>query len=284
MLNRHKFERINLLIDDNDKSLGDIHLVQITDSHLFSSPDTCLGGMCTNESLEDVVALVNQQGPIDYVLCTGDLAQDASIEAYQRFEKIVSAISAPKLWLSGNHDNFDNIKTAIGHDNPCLNKSKIIGNWKIIMLNSTVEGVVYGRLSANELRFLDVELAVSQAAGQHVLVALHHNSIPVEAEWLQQHNLRNSQEFQAVLDKYTHVRCVLFGHIHHVLERERKGVLVLGSPSTCSQFHPLRRNFTLDDLGPGYRWLRLSPEGSVETGINRVEGKDYNVDLFSSGY
>lgn len=262
-----------------------ICIVQITDTHLFASRTAYLLGMNCDESLTDVLELVSeQQSDVDLVLCTGDLVQDASVEGYKRLNMAISRFGSTQLWVPGNHDILENISVALGSDNECLNKSKIIGNWNIIMLNSCVEGMIHGHLSETELGFLDKELAQSQNQGLNVLIGVHHNAVPIQSSWLQKHSLRNSEEFFSVIDQYSHVKAVLCGHIHQDLKEERKGVLMLGTPSTCIQFHPTSEDFKLDDLNPGYRWLELESDGSIKTSVERVTSKTYNIDFASNGY
>ncbi len=35
---------------------------------------------------------------------------------------------------------------------------------------------------------------------------------------------------------------------------------------------------------PGYRWFDLHDDGSFDTGVNRVTGKEYVIDYKSAGY
>ncbi len=66
-----------------------------------------LVGMNCQEGLQDVIELVKEhEESIDCVLCTGDIAQDASQEAYNRFAAQVGELDAPQLWIPGNHDIF----------------------------------------------------------------------------------------------------------------------------------------------------------------------------------
>lgn len=260
-------------------------LVQITDSHLFADPSTIFDGINTFETLRDVVALVaTQQDRIDCLLCTGDISQDSSIQAYKNFYGAVSGFSAPQLWIPGNHDIRAKMQEALGQDNDCLKRSMQLGNWRIVMLDSSVEGKVYGTLAEKELAALELELAGSDRDGAFVLVCVHHNCLPVEAAWLQQHSLTNSDELFAVLDRYSHVKGIVYGHIHQEFESFRKGVAVFASPSTCIQFHPTNDDFTIDNANPGYRWLELGPQGQISSGVNRVEGKTYAIDFSSTGY
>ena len=58
----------------------------------------------------------------------------------------------------------------------------------------------------------------------------------------------------------------------------------MAAPSTCIQFHPTNDNFTIDNAQPGYRWLNLGADGTIESGVERVSGKSYNIDFSSTGY
>ena len=82
-------------------------LVQLTDSHLFADTDGSLLGLKTAESLQRVIDLVRAEQPrIDLLLATGDLTQDSTVEAYQRFRQMTQALAASARWLPGNHDDL----------------------------------------------------------------------------------------------------------------------------------------------------------------------------------
>ncbi len=262
---------------------GAVRLVQVTDTHLYADVADVLVGMNCEEGMRDVLSLIRrEEGPLAAVLCTGDISQDNSSSSYQRFAGAVASLAAPQYWIAGNHDEIPKMKAALGADNPCFTRAFSIPGWRIIMLNSNVVGEVHGRLEQSELDFLAQELDASKH--QKALICLHHNCVPVAAAWLQTHALKNPEALFAVLDRYAHVKAVLFGHIHQELVQERKQVLYLGSPSTCIQFHPVSNEFKLDTCNPGYRWLELSQSGEMRTGIKRVVDKSYQVDFTGIGY
>jgi Icc protein len=64
----------------------------------------------------------------------------------------------------------------------------------------------------------------------------------------------------------------------------RNGVRLLGSPSTCVQFAPGSEHFKVGDQAPGYRWLRLHPDGGLETGVSRVADIAFDIDYNVRGY
>lgn len=265
-----------------------LRLVQITDTHLFTDAGRDLVGMNCEEGFHDVLDLVRShegrppEKGLDAVLCTGDLSQDGSEASYRRFHAAAAVLGAQQYWIPGNHDDPAVMRRAVDDDTACLSGAFSLPGWHVVLLDSRVAGRVHGRLADTELLRLDAEL---QAAGErHALVCLHHNSMPVDAAWLQRHALQNSEALFEVLDRHRHVKAVVCGHIHQELWRERNGVPYLGTPSTCVQFHPTHDDFALHDVNPGYRWFELFPDGKLRTGIRRVEGKRYPIDFSGAGY
>jgi Icc protein len=86
------------------------------------------------------------------------------------------------------------------------------------------------------------------------------------------------------VERYPGVRGVLWGHVHQQLDQYRGDIKLMASPSTCVQFAPGSDNFKADDQAPGYRWLELRSDGTINTGISRVLDAEFTVDLQSGGY
>ena len=168
---------------------------------------------------------------------------------------------------------------AIERMSPCV---ITLNGWKVIMLDSTIVGKVPGRFSAEELVFLRKALESSQDS--HVMVCLHHQPVPVGSHWLDQQIVANADQFFAVLDDFSNVRVVIWGHVHQIYEAERNGVRLMSVPSTCVQFKPLSQDFAVDKESPGYRWLDLYPDGRIDTGVSRVTGVSFEVDYRIKGY
>ena len=88
----------------------------------------------------------------------------------------------------------------------------------------------------------------------------------------------------AVLDRFPQVRAVLWGHVHQEIDRQRNGVRLLASPSTCIQFAARSEDFQVSEEQPGYRWLRLHADGQVESGFERARDFEVKLDFNSPGY
>ena len=257
-------------------------LVQISDSHLFAEADGTLLGMNTCDSLQRVIELVRQQQPqIDLILATGDLSQDGTLESYQRFRDLTGQLGAPARWIPGNHDE-PLIMAEAAVQSALLESVVDIGNWRVTLLDSAVPGSVPGYLQDEQLQLLASSL--SETPERHHLVCFHHHPVSIDCAWMEPIGLRNPEALFAVLDRFPQVRAVLWGHVHQEIDQWRNGVRLMASPSTCIQFEPRSEDFKVGEQAPGYRWLRLLPDGQLETGVERVTGFDFQIDYSSNGY
>uniref|UniRef100_A0A486XW20 3',5'-cyclic-nucleotide phosphodiesterase n=1 Tax=Rheinheimera sp. BAL341 TaxID=1708203 RepID=A0A486XW20_9GAMM len=259
-----------------------LHLIQISDPHLFSDAAGCLLGMNTLHSLHCVTDVIHQHHQqIDYLLVSGDLSQDGSVASYQHLQHALERFNCKVLWFEGNHDNpasMQQVTVAAGY----LQRVVRAGNWQLILLNSQVEGAVFGHLDQSQLQLL--EQALQQQPQLHTLISLHHHPLPMGSAWLDHIGLQNSAEFNAIVQRHPQVRCVLWGHVHQESDKTIGGVRYLSSPSSCIQFKPGSSHFALDNQAPGYRWLTLHDDGSIDTGVRRVSGIKFNVDMSGTGY
>jgi len=257
-------------------------VVQLTDSHLFARANGRLLGIDTAASLQQVVAQVVQEQPrIDLLLASGDLSQDGSVASYQRFCELTEPLAAPMRWLAGNHDENAPMAKACG-DRDFLDTVTDLGAWRLILLDSTVRGCVFGELEQAQLATLDE--ALSAAPERPALICLHHHPVPVGCGWMEPLGLNRPDELFAVLDRHPQVKVVLWGHIHQEFDQLRNGVRLLASPSTGLQFEPGSQEFKAGDQAPGYRWLRLLPDGELETGVSRLQQHAFTVDHSAAGY
>ena len=257
-------------------------LVQLSDSHLFAETDGSLLGLNTAQSLQQVIDHVRAELPqADVLLGTGDLAQDASVEAYQHFRRATESLAATARWIPGNHDQLAHMREAAVQSR-LLEPVVDIGNWRIILLNSAVAHETAGYLEDDQLQRLAQSL--SEAPERHHLVCLHHHPVSVGCQWLEPIGLRNAKDFWAVLDRYPQTKAVLWGHVHQPFDAQRNGVRLLATPSTCIQFAPASVDFKVSSEAPGYRWMRLQPDGTVQTEVSRVADFNFEPDYSANNY
>lgn len=263
---------------------GPVRLVQLTDSHLCEERGGKLLGMDTDHSLQAVIGqALKERGEPDALLLTGDLSDHGSISAYRRMDDYSRQMSQACFWLPGNHDDRG-LMEAAGLPPACLTSEIQIANWQIVMLDSQVPGAVGGELGEAQLLLLADALARAEQAGFYTLVCLHHHPVLIGSAWLDEQIVADAEAFFSLIDQHSGVRGVLWGHIHQQIDRDRNGVALMATPSTCVQFAPGSEAFRADDMPPGYRWLELGEDGTLTTGVSRVEGVAFSVDLASRGY
>lgn len=244
-------------------------LLQLTDMHIFADEKDRFDDVDTKASLNDVLNLAkNNNWPVDAILATGDLVHDPRTIAYERLREIFTEIGKPVFCLPGNHDSPVLMNKLLNNKNIKTSKSIEIGQWLIIMLDSYLLNSHSGQLHQDELDLLNELLKENQ--DKHVLVCLHHQPVEIGSEWMDSMCLENPEEFFAVLDKYTHVKAVLWGHIHQEFYAERNSVRLMAAPSTCVQFMPETREYLKDVRTAGYRYIKLNFSGEIETYILRL--------------
>ena len=258
-----------------------IKLVHITDSHLGAKPGDPLLSMNPDESLMDVLTLVKaEQARVDWILATGDIASGAYLSAYQRFKTTVSDnLTAPMAWLPGNHDDYQMMEDVVPNS-----KHQLINHdyWLIILLDSHVPGKVYGNFAPSELDYLSQ--ALRENPDKHVLIAFHHQPVPIGSTWMDRYIIQNATTFWDLISANNKVRCVLWGHVHQEYDRMKESIRLLSTPSTCIQFAPNQVSFKVSTQMPGYRWIELHDDGRIKTAVSRVPQKDYGTDYHSRGY
>ncbi len=265
----------------NGEARNWIDVVQISDCHLYGDREAGLYGLNSHRALSEVVARAARRQP-DLALLTGDLVHDESEAGYRLLAESLAPLDAPRLCIPGNHDDLALMRRVLAGNGGCDGEF-LLGGWLFVMLDSQVAGEVGGRLAPDQLDRLDRALA--RHKGHHAVVALHHQPVAVGSRWLDAIGLGNAEELFTVLDRHTNVRALLWGHVHQVFEGERRGVRLLSAPATCIQFRPASDEFALDtEATPGYRWLRLHHDGTVESGIERLAEMPGRVDASASGY
>ncbi|MFN0116981.1 MAG: 3',5'-cyclic-AMP phosphodiesterase [Elusimicrobiota bacterium] len=260
-----------------------VRLIQLTDTHFFSDPSKKLCGVNTTDSLDAVISHAESQTfTPDFYLATGDLSQDETPESYSRLKNVFSSLGKQVYCLPGNHDEAKMMKNHLESDVIRLDKTIDLECWKIILLSSVIPKSNAGNLSNAELGLLKKEL--EKETQKNILITFHHNPIPMSSQWLDTMMVNNGDQFFQLIVPYENVKAVLWGHVHQQYDGEKNELKLMSTPSTCVQFLPRGKNFSVDTLAPGYRWLELHPDGKIKTGIERIKNFSFIPDLTTRGY
>jgi len=246
-----------------------LDILQLTDPHLFADPETQLKGVQTASSFRRALDHALAAWNPDVILLTGDLSEDRSAESYLQLRKALEGLQIPIYSIPGNHDDPEIMARELR--GPQFNYCQPLRheNWLLPMLNTWDGDRGGGRLGQDEIDKLAEQLSATDA--EHVLVCLHHQPVPVGSAWLDSVGLDDSPTLMAVIEQFPRVRGLLWGHVHQHFDQHNGGLRLMGTPSTCYQFEPRRDDFALDNLGPGYRRLRLHADGRIDSQVIQLD-------------
>jgi 3',5'-cyclic-AMP phosphodiesterase len=244
-----------------------MQILQFTDPHLYGSATGRLRGVETDSSLAAVLDAAFARVP-DYaaVLVTGDLVQDDT-SGYLRFRSIFGNLKKPVLCIPGNHDEPQAMQRELNCAPFQICGTHETGGWQFIMLDSYYPGHVGGRLTQTELARLDAALRNSP---KHAMVCLHHHPIQMGSRWLDTVGLTEPDAFWQVIDSHTHVRAVVWGHVHQEYDGRRGDVRLFATPSTGAQFLPKSDRYAVDTRPPAYRHFDLHADGRIDSAVHWI--------------
>lgn len=249
-------------------------LLQISDCHLPADAGDLFRGVDPERQLRAIAADIRMRFPdADGLLLTGDLTHHGGVDAYRRLLDVVDGLAPARYWLPGNHDQMAVMHQAAD----AMLERKLIDllRWRVLLLDSTAQpdGRGGGSLADDELAWLEASLA--SAGERPVLIALHHNPVPLDSRWQDEIMLGNADRFWRIVERYPRVRGVIFGHVHQAHALQRGDVPLFSAPSTAVQFEARRDDFGLEPdpqlAQPGYRVYRLQDDGRLKSRVIRVD-------------
>jgi Icc protein len=237
---------------------------------LFAEAAGDLRGTVTQDSLQRVLDHYEAgDWRADRALITGDLIQDDSAEAYDRFRELLLPLNMRMHCVPGNHDIRDLMRPICTRPPFSYCAKEEIRDWLLLGLDSCIKGNAGGEIAPEE--FDRLQQIISESPAKHILVCLHHPPVAMGSTWLDTVLLKNGDELLQRLQATGRVRLLVFGHVHQPYDAEHLGIQVIGTPSTCSQFKPGSDDFALDDRPPAYRRITLNSDGSSSSELIWVE-------------
>lgn len=244
-----------------------VSIVQISDTHILANPEATFDGVDTATTLSAVMTHISRHEDPDLMLLTGDLVHDPNKDAYRRLNELLRLAPVPVYTIPGNHDDPLIMQAVL--TTPVRHERDIkVDGWRLLLLNSWLNGEHAGRLPASELQWMEERL--QEDAQRPVLISLHHPPVSIGSPWMDAMGLLNADDFLQIVDRHSQIQAVIWGHIHQVYESQRNGVQLLGCPSTCVQFRPGSNNYAKDELAPGYRRLLLQDNGGMDSEVIRI--------------
>ena len=258
-----------------------IVFAQITDSHLFSSPDSLHHGHNVLENLKKVLLNICDNPAINYIVFTGDLTQDHTEQSYLNFVDCVHEcnITVPIYYVAGNHDEPELLAKYFSVSPFQADKEVNLLHWQIQLVDSkstTPAGYV------DEQALVKLQRAIKQ--DKHQLVMMHHHPIDV-GYFIDKHGLQNKEAFWQVINGYNNIKAIACGHVHGAMQltnlltkplneplsppltKANEQVTLYTCPATSIQFDPSVDGVAALAKGPGYRIFYLYADGKLSTDV-----------------
>lgn len=210
--------------------------VQLSDVHILAGSGELLGAQ-PDENLRKVLARIEALPTVpDFCLISGDLAQESGVVGYQYLRGLLEPLAArgiPLLVGMGNHDDRAAFREGFlgevaGNAQPYYYAATHAGV-RVLMLDTLIPGAVDGMVGAEQLAWLDAQLALPGEA--ETVVVMHHPAAPTGIGNI---HLRDADAFRAVLAGRG-VLGVLAGHCHIASATPFAGTIASSAPAVVFQ-------------------------------------------------
>lgn len=211
-----------------------IKIAQLTDIHLMKTQELLLYDVNTFNAFKQVLNNINKN-EYDYIIASGDLSEDGTIESYQYLKETFDQFDIPIYCIPGNHDNRERLIEVLSPSKHVhFDKKLHFLNWEILFLDTKHKNEIHGFINEEELKFLKNALMSSNA--DNIAIVMHHHPIPVNTPIIDRYSLMNNEIFLDCITAYPQVKLVIFGHVHHDYCLQYGQVTYESSPATCFQF------------------------------------------------
>jgi 3',5'-cyclic AMP phosphodiesterase CpdA len=210
-----------------------ILIAQISDLHIKRPGELAYGRVDTAAALARCVDALNRFVPQpDLVVITGDLVDTPSVSAYSHLKRLLAPLRIPLSAVPGNHDGRGMLRDVWPDRVPAttaFNFVRHVDDLDIVLVDSSVPGVVHGELDAETLAWLETTLGASPH--RPALLFLHHPPFVTGIAHMDVQNLRNAANLAAVLRRHERVRLVAAGHVHRATVTSFAGVTATICPA-----------------------------------------------------
>lgn len=227
-----------------------LEVIHISDTHFGPDCAHAIRGANACERAEALVEAVNALPFVpDFVVHTGDVANDPDRRAYGLAAEVLSQLKAPVYYATGNHDEVPMMREALAfgpleplvpdeEERLCYRIAGPAGERvEFFVMDGRVppEEGPHGHLSDGQ-----IEAVLDRITGtKPVAVFLHFPLTPIGSKWIDEHLLvTNGAAFQQALAEKAgrQLRGLFSGHLHRGLVLFRDGVLQSGVSSPSCEF------------------------------------------------
>jgi len=216
-------------------------ICQLTDLHVRPVGQAANRVCETNVFTERAFRAVARLSPRpDVVVITGDLTEAGLDAEYANVARMLRKwLSMPVFVIPGNHDQRTSFREGLRHlpgvttDPHYVQYAVEDHPVRLVMLDTLVPGAGHGELRADQLEFLDRTLAA--APDKPTMIGMHHPPFVCGISHIDRINLRNSEQFTAIIARHRQVERIICGHHHRPIVARVAHAIASISPSVGHQ-------------------------------------------------
>ena len=219
-----------------------ITFLQLSDLHL-APPGQLLAGVDPMRQMRDVLTRIRQLDVAPtFIVVSGDLTDNGSAESYEVVNEVLEELRAgdtPVLLALGNHDDRATFRRVVlgeeQFDQGPYHYSQVIDGLQVIVLDSTIPGDVGGALGAEQLAWLEAQLA--DPAPRRNMIVLHHPCrLAAPARHYPMFIVREAAGLESIVSRHRdRVVAVLAGHSHQANSAPFGGTIHVTAPAVLCQ-------------------------------------------------
>ena len=215
-----------------------MRLAQVTDCHITAPGELVADRVDPADGLRRAVEhLVELGTEIDVVLATGDLVNDGRPAEYDRLEELLAPLPQRIVVVPGNHDDRGQLRRRfdlpVAADHDPIDHVVDLGDCRLICLDTTVPGRHDGRITIDQLTWLDTQIA--ERIDVPSVVVQHHPPFSSGIESMDRFGLDGADIEADILARHRHVAGLVSGHYHRTIFRTVGGSHAFACPSTAVQ-------------------------------------------------
>ncbi|WP_410012341.1 metallophosphoesterase [Sodalis sp. C49] len=237
-------------------------IIQITDSHLRSTPGATIHGYNTYEGLTSVIDVIidHHNFACEALLVTGDISDDGSHASYRLALQQMKRLSLPIYYLGGNHDNAINLAAVFGAEkNVGKIEALLCDDWQFICVDTVQNNQDSGFLSAQAQETLRRQIAGGEK--NNIALFMHHHPVAVGIPLVDDCMLLNGEDIIALCQAHDEIKALCCGHAHTEYQEIQNNCMISVCPATSFQWQDgartllteNKRGFNILEFGATYQ-------------------------------
>lgn len=214
--------------------------IHISDTHLIGGK-LGLYGLDPYIGLKKAIESINRyHDDADFLVLTGDLADEGEIKAYEKIKEILSTCKIKSIKMMGNHDNRENFLSVFKdsfYDDGFIQGVKEFGKKVCIFLDTKIPNTHAGDMCDKRFNWLKKRLL--EYKNRDIFLFMHHNVMDVGIDEMDDIKFKSTDRLREIFLKNKNIKYLFFGHLHMSVCGVWGGVPYFGVRGTNHQLSSL---------------------------------------------